>query len=121
MLDHFTDPRNVGVLDPNDPEVVIGDGGSMECGDFTRLFLRIGSNQQITDAKFQTYGCGSAIASSSLLTEKIIGKTIEQALQVTNEEIARELLLPPHKAHCSVLAEDTLKATVENYRQKKKH
>jgi len=117
IIDHYTNPRNVGTLDKRDPEVGTGVVGAPECGDVMKLQLKISGNQ-IVDAKFKTFGCGSAIASSSLVTEWVKGKTIEQALKIKNTEIAVELALPPVKIHCSVLAEDAIRAAIEDYRRK---
>lgn len=121
VMEHFTNPRNVGALDENDPNVGTGTYGSPACGDVMKLQIRVNGDRRIVDAKFKTFGCGSAIASSSLLTEKVIGKTLEEALTVSNKEIARELELPPIKEHCSIMAEEALKAAVENLKQKMKH
>jgi nitrogen fixation NifU-like protein len=117
VLDHYENPRNVGSFDKNDPEVGTGMVGAPACGDVMKLQIKV-ENDIITDAKFKTYGCGSAIASSSLVTEWLKGKTINQAQEIKNSEIAEELALPPVKIHCSVLAEDAIKAAVADYRKK---
>ena len=118
VIDHYENPRNVGVLDKNDPMVGTGMVGAPACGDVMKLQIKVGSNGIIEDAKFKTYGCGSAIASSSLVTEWLKGKTIEEAQVIKNSEIATELELPPVKIHCSVLAEDAIKAAVADYKNK---
>jgi len=118
VMDHFTNPRNVGSLDDNDPKVGTGTYGSPACGDVMKLQIKINGDERIIDAKFKTFGCGSAIASSSLLTEKIMGKTLDQAMELSNSEIARELELPPIKVHCSVMAEEALKAAIADLRSK---
>jgi nitrogen fixation NifU-like protein len=118
VMDHFTNPRNVGSLDDNDPKVGTGTYGSPACGDVMKLQIKIDGDERIIDAKFKTFGCGSAIASSSLLTEKIMGKTLDQAMELSNSEIARELELPPIKVHCSVMAEEALKAAITDLRSK---
>ena len=118
VLDHYEHPRNVGALDNNDPSVGTGMVGAPACGDVMRLQIQVNKDGVIEDAKFKTYGCGSAIASSSLLTEWVKGKTLDEAQQIKNSDIAEELALPPVKVHCSVLAEDAIKAAVENYTQK---
>jgi nitrogen fixation protein NifU and related proteins len=118
VLDHYTHPRNVGTLDPSDPNVGTGLVGAPECGDVMRLQLKITDDGVIEDAKFKTFGCGSAIASSSFATEMIKGKTIDEAFQIKNTEIVKELNLPPVKIHCSVLAEDAIKAAVSDFRAK---
>ena len=120
VLDHYENPRNVGSFDKNDPEVGTGMVGAPACGDVMKLQIKV-ENDIITDAKFKTYGCGSAIASSSLVTEWLKGKTINQAQEIKNSEIAEELALPPVKIHCSVLAEDAIKAAVADYRAKNDH
>ena len=119
LMDHYENPRNVGTLDVNDEQVGTGMVGAPACGDVMRLQIKVNDAGVIEDARFKTYGCGSAIASSSLLTEWVKGKTLEQAQQIKNSEIAEELALPPVKVHCSVLAEDAIKAAVDNYQQKK--
>ena len=118
VLDHYENPRNVGTLDNDDTQVGTGMVGAPACGDVMRLQIKVNDSGVIEDARFKTYGCGSAIASSSLLTEWVKGKTLEEAQQIKNTEIAEELALPPVKVHCSVLAEDAIKAAVENYQQK---
>lgn len=117
VIDHFNNPRNMGSLDKNDPEVGTGVVGAPECGDVMKLQLKV-RGDIIEDAKFKTFGCGSAIASSSLATEWVKGKTIEEALQIKNVEIVEELALPPVKVHCSVLAEDAIKAAIADYKKK---
>jgi nitrogen fixation NifU-like protein len=117
VLDHYENPRNVGSLDKNDPEVGTGMVGAPACGDVMKLQIRV-ENDIIIDAKFKTYGCGSAIASSSLVTEWVKGKTLDEAGTIRNTEIAQELALPPVKIHCSILAEDAIKAAITDYRKK---
>lgn len=117
VLDHYENPRNVGSLDKNSPKVGTGMVGAPACGDVMKLQIEV-DNGIITDAKFKTYGCGSAIASSSLVTEWLKGRTLDQAQQIKNSEIAEELALPPVKIHCSVLAEDAIKSAIEDYRKK---
>jgi nitrogen fixation NifU-like protein len=117
VIDHYENPRNVGKMDKNDSTVGTGMVGAPACGDVMQLQIKVEDNV-ITDAKFKTYGCGSAIASSSLVTEWIKGKTLEQAGSITNSNIAEELALPPVKIHCSILAEDAIKAAIEDYQQK---
>lgn len=119
VIDHFENSRNVGSLDKDDPNVGTGLVGAPACGDVMRLQLKITDEGMIEDAKFKTFGCGSAIASSSLVTEWVKGKTVDQALEIKNTQIAEELALPPVKIHCSILAEDAIKAAVADY--KKKH
>jgi len=119
VLDHYENPRNVGSLDKSDPKVGTGMVGAPACGDVMKLQIKVNDKGVIQDAKFKTYGCGSAIASSSLLTEKVIGKTIDEAQQIKNTEIVEELSLPPVKIHCSVLAEDAIKAALNDYHSKK--
>lgn len=119
LLDHYENPRNVGTLDKNDDQVGTGLVGAPACGDVMRLQLRISDDGIIEDAKFKTFGCGSAIASSSLVTEWVKGKSIEDAEQIKNAQIAEELALPPVKIHCSVLAEDAIKAAIADFRSKK--
>ncbi|MDT7526139.1 MULTISPECIES: Fe-S cluster assembly scaffold IscU [Idiomarinaceae] len=119
VIDHYENPRNVGAFDKNDPSIATGMVGAPACGDVMKLQLKINDNGIIEDAKFKTYGCGSAIASSSLVTEWVKGKSIEEAAQLKNTQIAEELALPPVKIHCSILAEDAIKAAIEDY--KKKH
>ena len=117
LLDHYENPRNVGSLDKDDPEVGVGLVGAPSCGDVLKLSIKV-EDGIITDAKFKTYGCGSAIASSSLVTEWVKGKSIEEAGSIKNSQIAEELALPPVKIHCSILAEDAIKAAIEDYRKK---
>lgn len=119
VIDHYEHPRNVGVLDDTADNVGTGMVGAPACGDVMRLQIQVDANGVIEDAKFKTYGCGSAIASSSLLTEWVKGKTIDEAEQIKNTAIAEELALPPVKIHCSVLAEDAIKAAVRNVREKR--
>jgi nitrogen fixation protein NifU and related proteins len=119
VLDHYENPRNVGKLDDNDMNVGTGMVGAPACGDVMRLQIRVNDAGIIEDAKFKTYGCGSAIASSSLLTEWVKGRTIDDAAKIRNTEIAHELGLPPVKIHCSVLAEDAIKAAIDDVRKKK--
>ena len=119
VLDHYENPRNVGALDKEAVNVGTGMVGAPACGDVMRLQIQVSDDGVIEDAKFKTYGCGSAIASSSLLTEWVKGKTLEEAQQIKNTEIAEELALPPVKVHCSVLAEDAIRAAVEDYTSKK--
>lgn len=118
VIDHYENPRNVGVMDKDESDVGTGMVGAPACGDVMRLQIKVGADGVIEDAKFKTYGCGSAIASSSLLTEWVKGKTLDQASEIKNSEIAEELELPPVKVHCSVLAEDAIKAAVEDYKTK---
>ena len=120
VIDHYENPRNVGSLDKYDKEVGTGMVGAPACGDVMRLQIKVGKDGVIEDAKFKTYGCGSAIASSSLVTEWVKGKTIDQALEIKNTQIAEELALPPVKVHCSILAEDAIKAAVADYKNKHK-
>lgn len=117
VVDHYENPRNVGKLDKNDPSVGTGLVGAPACGDVLQLQIKVEDNV-ITDAKFKTYGCGSAIASSSLVSEWIKGKTLEEAGQIKNTQIAEELALPPVKIHCSILAEDAIKAALADYQTK---
>ena len=119
LIDHFENPRNVGTLDKNDLEVGTGLIGAPACGDVMRLQIKVNKKGIIEDAKFKTFGCGSAIASSSLVTEWVKSKSIEEAEKITNQEIVEELSLPPVKVHCSVLAEDAIKAAINDWRQKK--
>ena len=119
VLDHYENPRNVGSLDKNDPNVGTGMVGAPACGDVMKLQIKLGKNGLIEDAKFKTYGCGSAIASSSLVTEMLKGKTLDQAESIKNSAIAEELALPPVKIHCSVLAEDAIKAAINDLKSKK--
>ena len=118
VIDHYENPRNVGKLDEADESVGTGMVGALACGDVMRLQIQVNDDGVIEDAKFKTYGCGSAIASSSLLTEWVKGKNLDEAASIKNTEIAQELSLPPVKIHCSVLAEDAIKAAVKNYREK---
>ena len=119
VIDHYENPRNVGSFDKSDPSVGTGMVGAPACGDVMKLQIKVNTEGVITDARFKTYGCGSAIASSSLVTEWVKGKTLDQAREITNSTIAEELALPPVKIHCSILAEDAIKAAVADY--KKKH
>jgi len=118
VIDHYENPRNVGSFDRNDEAVGTGMVGAPACGDVMKLQIKVGADGVIEDARFKTYGCGSAIASSSLVTEWVKGKTLEQAATIRNTQIAEELALPPVKIHCSILAEDAIKAAVEDYRKK---
>ena len=118
VIDHYENPRNVGKFDEGDDNVGTGLVGAPACGDVMRLQIQVNDDGVIEDAKFKTYGCGSAIASSSLLTEWVKGKNLDEAASIKNTEIAQELSLPPVKIHCSVLAEDAIKAAVQNYRDK---
>jgi nitrogen fixation NifU-like protein len=118
VLDHYENPRNVGTLDKEDPNVGTGMVGAPACGDVMKLQIQVDDNGIITDAKFKTYGCGSAIASSSLLTEWVQGQTVEEVEKIKNSDIANELALPPVKIHCSVLAEDAIKAALADYKGK---
>lgn len=121
VLDHYSNPRNVGSLDKSDPQVGTGIVGAPECGDVMKLQLKINPvTQVIEDAKFKTFGCGSAIASSSLATEWVKGKTVDEAMALRNTEIVQELALPPVKIHCSVLAEDAIKAALADYQEKQR-
>ncbi len=119
VIEHFKNPKNVGSFDENDKSVGTGIVGAPECGDVLKLQIKVDENGKIIDAKFKTYGCGSAIASSSLATEWIKGKSIEEAMKIRNVDIARELALPPIKMHCSVLAENAIKKAIEDLKQKK--
>jgi nitrogen fixation NifU-like protein len=118
VLEHYERPKNVGSLDKTDPSVGTGIVGAPECGDVMKLQLKIGPNNVVEDAKFKTFGCGSAIASSSLATEWVKGKTLDEALEIKNTDIVNELSLPPVKIHCSVLAEDAIKAAIADYKRK---
>jgi nitrogen fixation NifU-like protein len=118
VLDHYENPRNVGSLNKDDATVGTGMVGAPACGDVMKLQIKVGKDGIIEDAKFKTYGCGSAIASSSLVTEWVKGKTVDQALAIKNTQIAEELALPPVKIHCSILAEDAIKAAVADYKAK---
>ena len=119
VIDHYENPRNVGSMDKDDTHIGTGMVGAPACGDVMRLQIKVSDEGVIEDAKFKTYGCGSAIASSSLLTEWVKGKTLDEAGQIKNTEIADELELPPVKIHCSVLAEDAIKAAIDDYKSKK--
>ena len=120
VVDHYENPRNVGSFDKNDPTVGTGLVGAPACGDVLKLQIKVNeATGVIEDARFKTYGCGSAIASSSLVTEWVKGRTLDQALTIKNTEIAQELSLPPVKIHCSILAEDSIKAAIEDYRNKR--
>lgn len=118
VIDHYENPRNVGSLDKEDPNVGTGMVGAPACGDVMKLQIKVDQKGIIEEAKFKTYGCGSAIASSSLITEWVKGKSVEDAAKIRNTEIASELSLPPVKIHCSILAEDAIKAAVEDYKKK---
>jgi nitrogen fixation NifU-like protein len=119
VIDHYENPRNVGSMDKDESNVGTGMVGAPACGDVMRLQIKVTDDGVIEDAKFKTYGCGSAIASSSLLTEWVKGKTLDEAGEIKNTEIANELELPPVKIHCSVLAEDAIKAAIDDYKSKK--
>lgn len=119
VIDHYENPRNVGSFDKNDADVGTGMVGAPACGDVMKLQIKVNEQGVIEDAKFKTYGCGSAIASSSLITEWVKGKSLDEALAIKNSEIAEELELPPVKVHCSILAEDAIKAAVADYKKKK--
>ncbi len=118
VIDHYENPRNVGAFDKGDESVGTGMVGAPACGDVMKLQIKVGPDGVIEDARFKTYGCGSAIASSSLVTEWVKGKTLDEAATIKNTQIAEELALPPVKIHCSILAEDAIKAAVEDYRKK---
>lgn len=118
VIDHYNNPRNVGSLDKGQDNVGTGIVGAPECGDVMKLQIQVDDNGRITDAKFKTYGCGSAIASSSLATEWLKGTTVDDAVQIKNTQIVEELSLPPVKIHCSVLAEDAIRAAIEDYKSK---
>lgn len=118
VIDHYENPRNVGSFAKGDEQVGTGMVGAPACGDVMKLQIRVNDQGVIEDAKFKTYGCGSAIASSSLVTEWVKGKTLDQALEIKNSQIAQELSLPPVKIHCSILAEDAIKAAVKDYKEK---
>jgi len=118
VIDHYENPRNVGSFDKNDDDVGTGMVGAPACGDVMKLQIKVDKDGVIKDARFKTYGCGSAIASSSLITEWVKGKTLDEASSIKNSDIAEELALPPVKIHCSILAEDAIKAAVEDYRKK---
>ncbi|MCE2570811.1 Fe-S cluster assembly scaffold IscU [Motilimonas eburnea] len=119
VIDHYENPRNVGSFEKNDPQVATGLVGAPACGDVMKLQLKISDDGIIEDAKFKTYGCGSAIASSSLVTEWVKGKSLEEAAAIKNTDISAELALPPVKIHCSILAEDAIKAAIDDYKSKK--
>lgn len=119
VIDHYENPRNVGTFDKDDSDVGTGMVGAPACGDVMRLQIKVNDEGIIEDAKFKTYGCGSAIASSSLVTELLKGKSLDEAMAIKNSEIAEELELPPVKIHCSILAEDAVKAAVSDYRKKR--
>jgi len=119
VIDHYENPRNVGSFDKGDDSIGTGMVGAPACGDVMKLQIKVGADGRIEDARFKTYGCGSAIASSSLVTEWVKGKTLEQAASIKNTEIAQELSLPPVKIHCSILAEDAIKAAVADYQKKR--
>ena len=121
VIDHYENPRNVGTFDKNDASVGTGMVGAPACGDVMRLQIKVNDEGIIEDAKFKTYGCGSAIASSSLITEWVKGKSLDDALAIKNSEIAEELELPPVKIHCSILAEDAVKAAVADYRKRQEN
>lgn len=120
VMDHYNNPRNVGSMDKNDAHVGTGMVGAPACGDVMKLQIQVGENGVIEDAKFKTFGCGSAIASSSLATEMLKGRTLDEATSIKNSDIAQELALPPVKIHCSVLAEDAIKAAIDDYKNKAK-
>ena len=119
VLDHYSNPRNVGSLDKNDPSVGTGVVGAPECGDVMKLQLKITDDGVVEDAKFKTFGCGSAIASSSYVTELVKGKTVDEVMQIKNTQLVEELALPPVKIHCSVLAEDGIKAAIADWKKKR--
>jgi nitrogen fixation NifU-like protein len=121
VIDHYENPRNVGSMDKDDPNVGTGLVGAPACGDVMKLQIKVSADGIIEDAKFKTFGCGSAIASSSLVTEWIKGKNIDEACELKNTEIAEHLALPPVKIHCSILAEDAIKAAIADYKSKKGH
>jgi len=118
VIDHYENPRNVGSFDKGDEDVGTGMVGAPACGDVMKLQIKVNAQGVIEDARFKTYGCGSAIASSSLVTEWVKGKTLDQAMEIKNTQIAEELALPPVKIHCSILAEDAIKAAIEDYKNK---
>ncbi|WP_215395889.1 Fe-S cluster assembly scaffold IscU [Rheinheimera oceanensis] len=118
VIDHYENPRNVGSFDKDDASVATGMVGAPACGDVMKLQIKVNAEGIIEDAKFKTYGCGSAIASSSLVTEWVKGKSLDEAQQIKNTDIAQELALPPVKIHCSILAEDAIKAAIADYKQK---
>jgi len=119
VIEHYENPRNVGTMDKEDPNVGTGLVGAPACGDVMRLQLKITDEGIIEDARFKTFGCGSAIASSSLVSEWVKGKTVDEALTISNKDVARELALPPVKIHCSVLAEDAIKAAIDDFKKKR--
>ena len=119
VIDHYENPRNVGSMDKNDPDVGTGMVGAPACGDVMKLQIKVNDSGIIEDAKFKTYGCGSAIASSSLVTEWVKGRSVDDAGEIKNTAIAKELALPPVKIHCSILAEDAIKSAIANYKEKK--
>src|SRR6187397_3388595 len=119
VIDHYENPRNVGSFDKSDASIGTGMVGAPACGDVMKLQIRVNDEGIIEDARFKTFGCGSAIASSSLVTEWVKGKTVDQAMTLSNKDVARELALPPVKIHCSVLAEDAIKAAIEDFKQKR--
>tara|TARA_R100001086_G_C11791693_1_gene246409 strand:- start:521 stop:922 length:402 start_codon:yes stop_codon:yes gene_type:complete len=119
VIDHYENPRNVGSMDKNDPDVGTGMVGAPACGDVMKLQIKVNDSGIIEDAKFKTYGCGSAIASSSLVTEWVKGRSVDDAGEIKNTAIAKELSLPPVKIHCSILAEDAIKSAIANYKEKK--
>ena len=121
LLDHYENPRNVGSMDKDSTEVGTGLVGAPACGDVMKLQIKVGNNNIIEDAKFKTFGCGSAIASSSLITEWVKGKNLDEAHSIKNTEIANHLALPPVKIHCSILAEDAIKAAIKDYKDKNKY
>ena len=121
VIDHYENPRNVGSFDKGDEHIGTGMVGAPACGDVMKLQIKVSKDGVIEDARFKTYGCGSAIASSSLVTEWVKGKTLDQAAALKNSQIAEELALPPVKIHCSILAEDAIKAAVEDYKKKHTH
>ena len=118
VIDHYENPRNVGSFAKDDPDVGTGMVGAPACGDVMKLQIKVGDDGRIAEAKFKTYGCGSAIASSSLVTEWVKGKTLDEAATIRNTDIAQELALPPVKIHCSILAEDAIRAAIDDYRKK---
>ncbi|MBR0573500.1 MULTISPECIES: Fe-S cluster assembly scaffold IscU [Pasteurellaceae] len=120
VIDHYENPRNVGILDKQDSHVGTGMVGAPACGDVMQLQIKVSDEGIIEDAKFKTYGCGSAIASSSLITEWVKGKSLDEAQSIKNSDIAQELELPPVKVHCSILAEDAIKAAISDYKEKKR-
>jgi len=119
VMDHYENPRNVGSFEKEEEDVGTGMVGAPACGDVMRLQIKVSDDGKIEDARFKTYGCGSAIASSSLVTELVKGKTLDEALEIKNKDIAEELALPPVKIHCSVLAEDAIKAAIDDYKRKR--